>query len=481
MQYDAVVIGSGVGGLICANYLIDAGMKVLLLEQHYRYGGCCSYFTRRGFTFDVGVHYLGGLSEGGFTAKIFSELNLWDSLAIRRLEISDMLIFPEHKIRIWTNFEKTKDEICSVFPEESQSVVALMNLLSNRDTFKLYKCFKDKTFKQVLDEHTSNQKLQAVFISLLGNIGLPAKDLSALTSAILFRDYIFDGGYVPEGGTYRFTHALLHRFKRRGGEVIMRAKVDKIIVRGGRVRAVRLENGNVYESRIVASNADVRATFCDLIGEDGVPSKYFQYVKSLTPAVSAFIVYLALISRENLKLESPNIWYCKSYDMEAVYEETFRSHKTNLDDFVFCSFGGPHTSQQAPIGCESGHLLVLSSAKDSDVNSHRQMMEQRLIALAEEIRPKLAQDILFYESATPMTLERYTGNRGGSIYGLASTAIQVSRQLVQEKTDIDGLYLCGHWVSKQTGQGGVTMAAQSGRSVAKKIINSSSRVGVISN
>ena len=56
-HYDAIVIGSGIGGLFCANLLADAGMKVLVIEQHYVLGGYCSSFRRKGFLFDSATHF----------------------------------------------------------------------------------------------------------------------------------------------------------------------------------------------------------------------------------------------------------------------------------------------------------------------------------------------------------------------------------------------------------------------------------------
>jgi phytoene dehydrogenase-like protein len=64
-QYDAIVIGAGVGGLFCANLLAEAGMKVLLLERHYMLGGFCSTFRRHGYIFDAATHFLSAARESG--------------------------------------------------------------------------------------------------------------------------------------------------------------------------------------------------------------------------------------------------------------------------------------------------------------------------------------------------------------------------------------------------------------------------------
>ena len=74
--YDAVIIGSGISGLVCGNYLAKAGMKVLIAEQHHKPGGYCTSFTRRGFTFDAAAHSFGGYRENGILRKVFQDFSL---------------------------------------------------------------------------------------------------------------------------------------------------------------------------------------------------------------------------------------------------------------------------------------------------------------------------------------------------------------------------------------------------------------------
>jgi hypothetical protein len=62
-EYDAIVIGSGVGGLTTASLMAQAGKKVLVLEQHYVAGGACHTFKSKGYEFATGIHYVGELGE----------------------------------------------------------------------------------------------------------------------------------------------------------------------------------------------------------------------------------------------------------------------------------------------------------------------------------------------------------------------------------------------------------------------------------
>ena len=76
-QADAIVIGSGIGGLVCANLLAQGGMKVLLLERHSMLGGFCSTFRRKGFVFDAATHFYPLLGNPTtLTGKILRDIDV---------------------------------------------------------------------------------------------------------------------------------------------------------------------------------------------------------------------------------------------------------------------------------------------------------------------------------------------------------------------------------------------------------------------
>ena len=77
MDYDVIIIGAGLGGLTAGAKLAKEGMRVLLLEQHDRPGGCASTFTRRGFTMEVGLHEMDGLHPGDMKNRIFEDLGIF--------------------------------------------------------------------------------------------------------------------------------------------------------------------------------------------------------------------------------------------------------------------------------------------------------------------------------------------------------------------------------------------------------------------
>ena len=106
-QYDVIIIGAGIGGLVCGNYLAKAGMKVLIVERHNKVGGYCTSFKRNGFTFDAAAHSMGSCREDGRIGILFKDLDLYEKVKITRSEISDLIITPHYKIALHNNLSLT--------------------------------------------------------------------------------------------------------------------------------------------------------------------------------------------------------------------------------------------------------------------------------------------------------------------------------------------------------------------------------------
>ena len=90
--YDVIVIGAGIGGLVCGCFLAKAGLKVLIAEQHHQPGGYCTSFRRRGFVFDAAAHSFGSCRENGNMRMILEALDLWKRIRVTRTVPSDIML-----------------------------------------------------------------------------------------------------------------------------------------------------------------------------------------------------------------------------------------------------------------------------------------------------------------------------------------------------------------------------------------------------
>ena len=198
---DAIVIGSGIGGLTSAGLLAKAGKKVLVLDQHDQAGGCCHVFAEKGFEFDVGIHYVGNIEEGSMGRILIDQLtngkldwvpldNIYDILAMGQNY--------EHRYEYEVGREKQKQYLINKFPDEEKAihkffqcmreaawcanVIMMLKLLPKplvkclltlRVMSWYFPCLKylKRTISEVLDEITDNVHLRSAFIYSYGNYG----------------------------------------------------------------------------------------------------------------------------------------------------------------------------------------------------------------------------------------------------------------------------------------------------------------------
>ena len=131
-KYDVVILGAGMGGLVCGCYLAKAGMKVLIVEKNTRPGGYCMSFSVNGFYFDACVHSLGSLRKGGILKRAFyKELNLQNRINIKRHNPSDTVVTKDYKIKFWNELDKIIKEFSKNFPKEQKNIKRFFDYLNS--------------------------------------------------------------------------------------------------------------------------------------------------------------------------------------------------------------------------------------------------------------------------------------------------------------------------------------------------------------
>lgn len=474
-EYDVIIIGAGIGGLTCGCYLAKAGLKVLIIEQHYKVGGYCTSFKRNGFTFDATPHCIGGLRENGPLRKIFDDLKLDSKVEIIRFNPSDVVIFPQHKIHIWNDIDAMTYELQENFKHEAKNIEKFLKFIRDSEFANLYIQLKDKTFKELLKMYFKDYQLKSILGIFLVGIGLPPSKASALASVILYREFILDGGYYPKGGMQAFSDAFVERFKEFGGEIVLKRKVERIVVENQTVKGVIIDKDDFIHSKMVVSNGDATSTFLQLIGKEHLSIEFIKKINYLEISPSAFIVYLGLNKNYSNILENRCSWWCfldDSYNIEISLDLN-KKDKPYVEDFVFCAFPCSHESFQVSPDKEAIILFIPAKMSHNHFwQRNKYYLAEELIKKAENFIPELSNSIVVKEMATPSTLYKYTLNRNGASYGWASTPSQIDKNTMPPATLIKGLYLAGHWATQGLGQGGVSSVAYCGENIAKQIIKS---------
>ncbi|MFA6321009.1 MAG: NAD(P)/FAD-dependent oxidoreductase [Candidatus Omnitrophota bacterium] len=470
-RYDVVVIGAGMGGLVCGCYLAKAGMSVLIAEQHSQPGGYCTSFKRGGFTFDVGVHYLGSCSKGRMLYKILNELGVYGDITFNRINPSDVVILQDLEIPIKNDCMETAEVLAKKFPYERENIYNFFRLINEKNFLKTYYEVHKLTFNEILSKYFKDERLKSFFMVLLGNIGLSSKDVAAVTAIVMYRQFVFDGGYYPRGSMQKIPDVLAAEFKKSGGQLLLSSKVDGLRMDGNKISSVLIGDEEV-SAKYVVSNSDPKKTFEMISGGGAVSIESLKRMQNLKPSVSAFIIYLGVKSIDWRYRSS--VWYFDMKNADSPYEKAYHNVFNVKDEYVICTFPSFHDNSMAPVGYDSMSLIVAAPNASAENNINWRLEKEAISdVIIDRVRKKVFPglgEIKVKVAATPKTLERYTSNSGGALYGWASIPSQIDRSIMPYNTAIDNLFLAGHWVTPGLGQGGITGAATSGRVVAKAIM-----------
>lgn len=477
-EFDVIIIGSGIAGLTCGALLSKRGYKVLVLEQHYQVGGYCSSFERKGFIFNTGVENVSGLWENGPINYLLKELELKEEELFVKNRMR--FIFKGKEINA-NNLEEFIKVLSEMFPEEKESICAFFY-----EAKKAYEeCYKEakvygtplpaeliakvfgekklldyprehpnfynwlnKTYKQKLDEYFSNDDLKTLLCALSGYVGTKPDKTPASSALTAVVSYYIHGGYFPRKGAQNFANVLKEVIESYGGKVLLRHKVDKILVEDRKVKGVKVID-KIFRSQIVVANANAKTTFLELVGEENLDKKFVEYIKSLKMSLSCFMVFLGV-------------------DMDLSEYPTLID---NLDEGISIVINSNADPSLAPKGKASITILTGVSYYDFPERGTREYLEKKreyleiIIKKSLKVIPNLNSHIIVKDAATPKTFERYTSMPEGAIYSFDQST-ETKRPYF--KTPIKGLYLAS---SSTFPGGGIEAVVISGIICANDICN----------
>ena len=317
-EYDTIVIGSGIGGLTAAALLsLEAKERVLVLERHYTAGGFTHTFTRKGYEWDVGVHYIGEVLDPSTDVR-----RVFDAITDGKLQWADMgevydtIVIGEDRYEFVKGAENFTARMVSYFPEEAEAIRAYVarvkKTVAKGDLYFAEKVLPGpvsrlvgglmragalkaarQTTAEVLAELTDNTRLRAVLAGQFGDYGLSPSEGSFFVHSMVANHYL-EGGAYPIGGSAQIAANILPVIERAGGKVYTNATVEEILVEGDRAVGVRLEGGRELRASKVISGAGVHTTFNQLVPKDVAEAHGFP---AMARAVKPSTAHLSLYRR----------------------------------------------------------------------------------------------------------------------------------------------------------------------------------------
>ncbi|MBL7198324.1 MAG: NAD(P)/FAD-dependent oxidoreductase [Candidatus Omnitrophica bacterium] len=453
-EYDVIIIGAGIGGLVCGCYLAKAGMKVLIVEKNDKPGGYCTSFERKGFKFDACVHSLGSCRKSGYIYNVLSELDLINKIKLIRYNPSDVVIAPDYRIHFNNDIKDFVRELQNYFPSETSQIKKFIYHIYDSTFASLFINLKRVSFKNFLDSFFKDNKLKAILsIVILGNSGLPPSFISAFTAASLYKEFIFDGGYYPVGGMQILSNSFADKAEELGCKIDLSNEVKRIKFKSGKVHGLMVKDSYFIRADNVISTCSMLYTCKNLIKDEIGKLKFGLDLIKMKPSLSAFSVYLGMDDRFDLdrKLKC-NLWYLPNYDIDDMYYKILTGSIDRKDVYLlfFLSSLLPRSDNGER---KTISLFVNAPFKTLQFwqkNTHN--LFNKIIEKAEIILPNLRTNINMYDFSTPQTLFKYTNNYKGAAYGWMPIISQVwSKKILEKITKIDGLYFAGHWTSQGFG------------------------------
>jgi prolycopene isomerase len=496
-EYDVIVIGAGIGGLVCAALLAKNGLKTLVLEQQHLPGGYCTSFKRKEFTFNAAVHFGEDAGENGQFFEFLKELRIEREVEFNKLDPLYKVIYPDESISVPADLGEYIGLLSEKFPDEKENIPRFFNrvkgivkeverlpsILRHWDfplfpiRFPLvYKYYK-KTFDQLLVEFFKDAKLKSIISAGWPYGGLPPSRIAALYMCKFLHSAHVQGFYYPKGGAQSLANALAKAVEKHGGTLRLKTKATKILVERNKVAGVETSNGERIGAKHIVSNADARQTFLDLIGRDKLSSKFLSQLNKMEPSISFFQVWLGIDKDPRTEGINNLVTLCyPSYDIDSIYDSYLKKEIGEGYEICIPSLVDPDLAPDGKyalsIGCPisydfKGSWQTKEGERGEEYRKLKNEVAEKLIKNAERVMPGLSEHIVLKEAATPLTFERFTSNYKGAALGWAQLVGQSGKNRLQPKSPIKGLYLTGHWT---TPGGGTLSVAFSGKNTAKLII-----------
>ncbi|KAM3922620.1 all-trans-retinol 13,14-reductase-like [Leptodactylus fuscus] len=514
---DAIVIGSGIGGLSAAAALAKAGKRVLVLEQHDQAGGSCHTFQEHGYEFDVGVHYVGQMHEGGMFRVIMDQLTdgqlQWNRLG----DQYDSIIIGHKVFKIYAGKCEFPDTLKKQFPGEEEAIdkfVTLMKtvvrhipllamlkmipqylalfLLKSGLLHRLSPVFQlaESSHQDVVGRLTSNKELQTVFSYLF--YGVPPNDSSFMINSLLLHHYK-RGAWYPRGGSSEIAFHMIPVIKRAGGTVLVRAPVTRILYNNGRATGVAVQRNHkeisIY-APVVISDAGIFNTYERLLPPEVKNTPEVEsLLSSLQYGMGCFLVFVGIQgTSDELNLKSTNLWIYSDSDLNSIMEK-FPSleweevcEQLPLMFITFPSAKDPTYSQRHP-GHSCMTLLTMAPYnwfqqwsgqkprhRGEDYHSMKMKLAEHMVKRAIKEFPQLQDKIEYMEAATPVSNEYYLRAPKGSMYGAEQNCSRYKCEIITKtrpQTVVQGLYFTGQDVFSS----GVAGAVHGGLICASAVLN----------
>jgi len=474
---DIIIVGSGLGGLLCANILSKNGYKVAVLEKNSIPGGCLQSFKRKRVDFDTGIHYVGSFGEGQRMHKLYKYLGALDSFRLRQLDENgfDRFMLGDTEFAYATGKENFIETLSSSFPNGKEPITNFANKIEEiAKSVSLYNlqsvdsmngAFFDKIkYGNTWDYLTSISDDSSIHNALSGLNSLYAgKKAGALlfVHALIYNHYI-DGAYRFVDGTNHVTNALIKTLEQNGGKLFLNQEVEKFNFEGKHIKSVETKDGTQFFAKQFISGIHPQNTL-KMIDPEKVRKTYRNRIIGIKNTISSFSLYLILKDRtvpymnhNQYIYPTGEVWKSTEYDASTwpegcsiypIADRRDEQYTRGVSVLTMMPFNEFEKWEDTRVGMRGADYEELKDEK-----------AQKLIGFLKQYMPHIGNNIESYYAATPLTYRDYTGTPRGAIYGIERDSRKPLETFIFPKTKIPNLLFTGQNVMLH-GMLGVSMGS----------------------
>ncbi|MDR2008887.1 MAG: NAD(P)/FAD-dependent oxidoreductase [Bacteroidales bacterium] len=464
MEYDIVILGSGLGGLECGYILSKKGYNVCILEKNNQIGGCLQTFKRSGTIFDTGFHYVGGLEEGQSLHSLFRYFSLLD-LPWQKMDESAFaeVILNDKSYFFASGYERFSDILSKDFPEKRKEIENYSDFLKNVGN-NIWDSFNPKEEEKFINSSlftTSAYSFlnETITDPLLRNV-LSGASLTMELSKEKLPLYVFSqinssfiqSAWRLKGGGSLVAEKLAEEIRKMGGTILTKACVTEIIEKNGKIDAVVYNNEEYIRGKYVISNLHPALTLSLIPESEHIRRIYKTRIYNLQNTCGMFTTHLKLkkdtteyLNRNIFLYKKQDPWeYCNYSAGEKVSEvlisyqvpDSENKYTDNIDILTPMHWQEVEKWSETTIG-----------KRGKDYEEFKLKKADECIKLAAERIPGLKNNIEKVYTSTPLTYRDYTGTWNGSAYGIQKDYGRLMQTMLSPQMQIPNLLLTGQNLS----------------------------------
>lgn len=494
-RYDVVVIGAGIGGLTAAALLAKRGQSVLVIEQHYIPGGCCTAIRRRDVAVDVGAALLFGW-EGENSAHRFVMNELEEEIDMIPHEAAYRIHVGGKTVTFWRDVDRYLEELTGLFPNQDRQIRSLY-----RECGELYEIMLGMSRFPVppteiplweglrtvlknplgalrmqrlmgmsgeafLRRHISDRDAADFFNFLVASCTTcTVKESPASMVVAIFMNIHLGGTCYPSGSPQMLPNKLEKALEKFGGEIVYRKRVEEILIRNNRAYGVRLSDGTEILAESVVCNADVWNLYGTLVQAKHIKPERLEWAQRLEPTPGILVLYLTVKEEAVPKGTRPVEFYVQN--LHDVQDGNFMVYIPSLEDPSIAPNGTHSMTIMGSTRTDWPRPYEPFYQSEEYCRKKEEEAQRALDWIESKHLPRLRKNILTLDVGTPSTIERYTLKYKGNIGGPKVNTKQFFFNRLRARSDWKNLYCVGDSTAMGEGVVSVTM---SGIGAANRIL-----------